>query len=159
MCICERHDLIYALNSKFKLIIVINVAPGELFYRLATRYGLALTSASVMRALFPRIQFGVGKRSGIERAFHLLRTLQQQHKQGVTIKLDVSNAFNTVSRTHVANVLYSNDKLGHLFRLFEFAYGSASPLIMFAGSSPFAQLKSVEGVKQRRTTTIYNLMH
>jgi hypothetical protein len=124
------------------------IAPGEIFYRIATRYALTLTPDSVKQSLFPSMQYGAGKHSGQERALHLMRTARAHHATGITIKIDTRNAFNTVSRAHIANVLYSNAELSHLWRLFEFAYGQSSPLIMYHRGEPCADLASVEGVKQ-----------
>jgi hypothetical protein len=124
------------------------VAPGEIFYRIAARYALSLTPDNVMRSLFPTMQYGANQSCGTERALHLIRTARTHINKGITIKIDIENAFNTLSRSHIAKVLYARPELSHLWRLFDFAYGKPSPLIMYERGEARAQLESAKGVRQ-----------
>jgi hypothetical protein len=108
-------------------------------------------------ALAP-LQYGVGIPAGAETIVHTMRTgakimtLQEQSNRGGTSSddeqvvmavLDCEKAFNTMYRGHIHGVLKQRES--PLLPLFEWMYGSKSPLRFGDGSSP---CDSETGVRQ-----------
>ena len=125
------------------------IAPGEIFYRLATRYTLSAVPAHVYEKLFKNIQYGIKKQAGCERALHIIRErFEHYENSGMIIKIDMENAFNTVARSFIAEQLFGNEDLKVLWGLFTFAYGTSSKLYIYRNGIAFDTLDSVEGVRQ-----------
>jgi hypothetical protein len=123
------------------------VACGELFYRLLTRVLLRLVPHT--QALLP-IQLGVGSPGGVE---PIIVALQQEldsmtptSDPRYVYSLDITNAFNAVSRVAIADATYQH--CPGLFRLVKWAYNHSSPLVMLKDDHSVATIMSAEGVRQ-----------
>jgi hypothetical protein len=123
------------------------VACGELFYRLLTRVLLRLVPHT--QALLP-IQLGVGSPGGVE---PIIVALQQEldsmtpaSDPRYVYSLDITNAFNAVSRVAIADATYQH--CPGLFRLVKWAYNHSSPLVMLKDDHSVATILSAEGVRQ-----------
>jgi hypothetical protein len=66
----------------------------------------------------------------------------------VVISSDISNAFNTCSRSHTLSTLFESPSLSPIFRLAHWSYGTTSPLLLMDRGRIAAQLLSCEGVRQ-----------
>ena len=65
------------------------------------------------------------------------------------LSVDISNAFNTVSRADVASALYANNHTRPLWRLFDAAYRWRTPLVLLSSASDGTYvLWSEDGVRQ-----------
>jgi hypothetical protein len=127
---------------------------GELFYRIIMGF-LPKVIPSLGALLL--IQLGVGSPGGVEPMVELLEMQLRKEKEklvaeahgevvddGATnvICLDLSNAFNAISRVTLAEATLQFAP--NLFRLTEWAYGSPTPLVLSDGST----IASTEGVRQ-----------
>ena len=118
------------------------VACGELFYRLLTKFLLRIFPQP--RALLP-CQLGVGSPAGVDPVIELVN---QAYRDGdhahdyYAYSIDMSNAFNCISRTTIATSL--REHAPNLFRVAKWAYNTPTPLVM----SNRTVLKSSQGVRQ-----------
>jgi hypothetical protein len=127
------------------------IAMGESFVKLAAHYSMSLIEAD-MPALFPRIQFGVKRPGGSETAAQLTRAYLAQssllHPDTIALKTDFANAFNSANRQQAWTALQKDARTEPIWRMFHWAYSSASPLLVYDGDRLCAQLQSSEGVRQ-----------
>src|SRR5690349_13902539 len=91
------------------------IAMGEAFYKLACLYTLNLVRLQIPDALGP-LQFAFAP-GGSETALHVLQAALDLHPDWVVISSDLSNAFNTCSRSHTLTTLFDTPALSPLFRL------------------------------------------
>jgi len=106
------------------------VAIGEVFYRLAARYALEKLKKIVGELLAPH-QYAVGVSSGCEAIVHSIRQdLTDSSTPAALMKVDISNAFNSIDRASVLNTLYNTPELAELYRITNFSYGSPSLLLL-----------------------------
>ena len=81
------------------------IAVGETLRRLAVKCAASKLSAKCAEVLFP-VQLGVGVPGGIEAAIHSAHAeLHQAPSDICVLKLDFSNAFNTIRRDLVAHAV------------------------------------------------------
>jgi hypothetical protein len=127
------------------------IAMGECFVKLAAHYSMSLIEAD-MPSLFPRIQFGVKRPGGSETAAQLTRAYLAQssvlHPDTIALKTDFVNAFNSANRQQAWAALQKDARTEPIWRMFHWAYSSASPLLVYDGDRLCAQLQSSEGVRQ-----------
>ena len=119
------------------------IACGELFYRICMKFLLKVVDH--VMALLPK-QLGVGSPGGVEPMVELLemerdRVLGGEASRKV-ICLDMSNAFNSISRAVIAEATFIHAP--QLYRLTKWAYGEPTPLILGDGTI----IPSSEGVRQ-----------
>jgi hypothetical protein len=87
--------------------------------------------------------------SGCERIIHSLRHLLTDSTQPTALlKVDISNAFNSIDRARVLQTLYNTPELSSLWRIANFAYGSPSLLILSQRQRSPVSIISQTGVKQ-----------
>ena len=145
--VCEGHDLLclsrlIALpkpNGKLRPIAV-----GEIFLRIISR--LFLAKGREQGDLLP-LQLGVGTLGGCEPIIHGLQHYVTTHrgKDMMLVSLDISNAFNTLSRQKIAEgLLLSNPRL---YNAVKWIYDTPSPLVLKQGGDA-AVLFSDRGVRQ-----------
>src|ERR1700761_7256623 len=119
---------------------------GESFYKLASLYSLSLVRLEIPPLLEP-IQFALSP-GGSESALHVLQAALDLHPDWVMISCDISNAFNTRSRSQILEKLFDTDSLAPLWRLAHWSYSSDSSLLLMDHGRIAAELSSSEGVKQ-----------
>jgi hypothetical protein len=78
------------------------IAVGSTLRRLAAKICVRLTREKFQN-LFEPVQVGFGTRGGCEAAVHAVRTFVQDDQNGILLKLDVKNAFNSVNRDTLLN--------------------------------------------------------
>src|SRR3569833_2894473 len=96
------------------------------------------------------IQFGVGVRGGCDTAVLKIQAELDADKYNVAILADISNAFNTRERYHIARELYAVQSTQPIWKLFRFAYQrSESPLIVYSRDGQCQHVQaSANGVRQ-----------
>jgi hypothetical protein len=122
------------------------IAIGEAFYRVLGKFALTSLASAALPFLSPT-QYGLFLGGGPELVVHLVRGHLAAHPDWGVLQLDLSNAFNTISRRLVLDTVrfYFPGALP----LVQWAYGSATPLLYHHYSSgELFQLPSVEGVRQ-----------
>jgi hypothetical protein len=141
------------------------VAIGDMFYRMASRYALALVTKRAQEKIGAH-QYGAGKPDGctqiVQSIQHLLTTTRpppsDPHKQTVSpyrpmacLSIDVTNAFNAIDRAAMLREVYSNPDLAQCWRTVSFGYGRPSLLLMHCDDSlPDSEvfIESRTGVRQ-----------
>jgi len=126
------------------------IAIGEVFYRLAARYILE-KSKKVVGELLDPYQYGIGVASGCEKIVHSLRhLLTDSTNPTAVLKIDISNAFNSVNRAAILQTLYNTTELADLYRIADFAYGSPSLLLLPQKNQP--SMSITKWCQTRRST-------
>jgi hypothetical protein len=119
------------------------IACGELFYRIGMKFLLKVVDH--VSALLP-MQMGVGSPGGVEPMVELLEMEKDRVLSGEAARkvicLDMSNAFNSISRSVIAEATFRHAP--QLYRLAKWAYGEPTPLILGDGTI----IPSSEGVRQ-----------
>jgi hypothetical protein len=91
----------------------------------------------------------VGVYGGCEAAVQRTQLAIESSDTSVVMKLDFTNAFNTISRAAVANAVYGQPCLECIWGIFDFSYQRPSPLLMYDGSGKLiTRMRSFEGVRQ-----------
>ena len=117
------------------------IAIGDVFRRLAAKLAVHKLQPRVSRYLSPS-QLGCGVPGGIEVAVHSARySLMNAKEDSVFIKLDISNAFNTIDRRHVANCL--KEVAPEMLPFFQLSYSKPSKLVYGADT-----ILSTSGLQQ-----------
>ncbi|XP_029656802.1 uncharacterized protein LOC115230817 [Octopus sinensis] len=117
------------------------IAVGNVFRRLASKIACWSVSPDLSKNFVPT-QVGVGVPSGCEAAVHAARRyLSTATPNRVLVKLDISNAFNSVRRDSLLDACLS--RCPSIYRYVDLSYGSPSSLI--CGSSA---ISSENGVQQ-----------
>jgi hypothetical protein len=86
------------------------IAAGEVLRRLVSKCMCAVHQDTAKK-LFAGIQFGVAQKCGTERVVHISRRIFQEHKDDpnfVKVKVDLSNAFNRVSRARLLEAVHKH---------------------------------------------------
>ena len=122
------------------------IAMGECFYKLACLYALSLVRPDIPPLLEP-IQFALSP-GGSESAVHVLQAAVELHPDWIILAADLTNAFNSRSRPQVLEALFGEEDLSPLWRLVNWSYGAASPLLVMDRGRVLSILESCEGVKQ-----------
>ena len=123
------------------------IAMGEAFYKLAGHYGLYLVNSKLVPLLEP-IQLAHSP-GGPERAVHLLQSrLELGSPNSILLKVDFTNAFNTLHRSVILRELFARKELGSLWRLASWVYGSPSTLLLLDQGTVAGSMLSQEGVRQ-----------
>jgi hypothetical protein len=120
------------------------IAIGEHFYRIPAK----VIARNYRRSgdLHPH-QLGVATSGGVEPLIWNIHNRTQEESEGAFIFLDLSNAFNTLDREHVATAIRTHNT--PLFRCGRWAYGSPSPLfVKTPGGDMESLLHSRQGVRQ-----------
>ena len=104
------------------------IAVGELFYRLATK---VLQKHCFKPDFLEKYQLGVGTKGGVEPIVRAVQralegTLDQRYSH--LASLDLTNAFNTLSRRDIADALRKYAKV--LYRTGKWAYGTETVLVV-----------------------------
>jgi hypothetical protein len=103
-------------------------------------------------------QYAIGHKHGCLKIIHQVRKkleeLMAEHpdEDWVAIKIDISNAFNSLMRRAVRSSLNGHDDL--IQQYFRLAYGGASPLVVY-GPGTFEILRMEEGIRQGDSTSTY----
>ena len=120
------------------------IAVGNIFRRLASKCACVLLHARV-RSVLGSLQVGVACRGGAEQIVHSMRDSLHQHWESddfTVLKVDFSNAFNSISRQHLLNECARS--FPDLLPWVQWCYGS-QPLLFYGDS---VSLKSCVGVQQ-----------
>ena len=80
------------------------IAIGELFYRLSAKLALRLHKDQIAKAL-EKHQYGVGKPGGMEIITHSISYILQENPDLTCLQLDFTNAFNSIERSVVLDVV------------------------------------------------------
>ena len=119
------------------------IAIGEAFIRIAGK--VAMAKVRGLGAEGER-QYGVCKQAGLERLLHKLREGMDTKLIASVLFLDFKNAFNSVSRAHIAREVAK--VLPRLSRFFHLAYSRPAKLFLRRRGAPPAVLLSRAGVRQ-----------
>jgi hypothetical protein len=122
------------------------VAVGEVFYKMAALYIMAVVEEEMKEALGPQ-QFAMLP-GGAESALVTIQTALEINPGWALISCDLVNAFNARSRDEILQAVYRERKLQDLWRITAWAYGEPSPLHVMKDGRLWATLKSSQGVKQ-----------
>ena len=111
------------------------IAMGECLVKLAAHYALHLVRPQLSSLLSP-IQLGLSPGS-TEHALLLTQSALElsPSPDTVVLKVDFSNAFNTLSRHSILTQLFARSSLKPLWRLCHWAYSSPSQLLLSDGSN------------------------
>lgn len=120
----------------------------ESIMRLASQY--ALQRANIpLDDVFHSIQYGVACRAGVERVAHMLRaSLRTSAPHTVICSTDIRNAFNTIPRKQVYEMLLRHNRCKQLIPLFRLAYDEPALLCCYDKSQLAGIVYSDEGVVQ-----------
>ena len=122
------------------------IAMGEIFYRVSAILATHRVRDIAANLLLPH-QYGVGVPGGCERIVHSLQhCLTDRSHRVCALKIDITNAFNTVDRVQLLNKLYASPQLSPIWRLVQFAYATDSPLLLQRCEN--VSLSSSNGVRQ-----------
>ena len=119
------------------------IAIGETIRRLVSKCCCEATVEDT-KILFGPLQVGVATQGGAEASIHAVRRLAKEFGEDpgkIMLKVDFSNAFNSVDRTEMLAQVH--EKLPGLYRWVEYCY--SQPAHLFFGS---CLLKSMAGVQQ-----------
>ena len=120
------------------------IVVGEAIMRQTGRV-MVLTNSVRFRTFFQPYQFGVGVPGGAEQIIHSTRLAVQAHPGWVVFQADLSNAFNTISRTLILNELFEqgfHDMIPYYF----LNYGQSANLSLRLADGSTAWFSSCEGV-------------
>jgi hypothetical protein len=126
------------------------IAIGEVFYRLAS--GIISREAIPRAKTILRNQHGIGHKDGTAQVVHQLQTrISDVANPKAAISLDIRNAFNECSRSHMMQTVYRHGELDCLWKMVDFVYSSPTTLWTVDAdgrmqSSP--SLQSAQGVRQ-----------
>ena len=117
--------------------------------KLAESYRLSFCPVS---ELFPTIQLGVGASAGNDAAVHLTQAALELRIGGpntIAINHDVTNAFNTIDRTAVANSIFAEPRMSDVWHLFHWQHSAPSLLLAFdENNNLHTAINSTQGVQQ-----------
>ena len=103
------------------------IAIGDVFRRLTAKLGVHKLKPRVSQYLSP-FQLGCGVPGGIDVAVHSARySMMNAEEDSVFLKIDISNAFNTIDRRHVANCL--EEVAPEILPFFKLSYSKPSNLV------------------------------
>jgi hypothetical protein len=122
------------------------IAMGEVFYRVLGKFALASLEHFVVPFLSPT-QYGLFLSGGAELVIHQVRAQLAANPTWGLLQMDLTNAFNTISRRLVwdtVRVLFPG-----AWSFVNWAYGSSTPLwYRHHGTDDLFHLPSAEGVRQ-----------
>lgn len=122
------------------------IAVGEIFYRIAAAIAVSRVLPKAKCLLSP-YQYGVGNAEGCQRIIHTLQhELVRGSRRQAVLKVDITNAFNTVDRHLLLSSLYNTPSLRPLWRMAQFAYATSSSLLLQRSGS--VAIPSSQGVRQ-----------
>jgi hypothetical protein len=101
-----------------------------------------------MPSHFEPIHLAVGSPGGAERAIQTIQAALESNSDFIAIHVDSTNAFNEDGRCMILQSIYAHANLSHIWRLFNFIYGSLSSLIVRDRGTVVADIPSPQGVKQ-----------
>ena len=106
-----------------------SLAPQEILYRLAFDYA-AHYSKKKFNDFFCPLQFSMGAPGGAERASILLQTVFESNHSYVLDKNDIKNAFGSVHRPKMFEILFSHPEFDSLWRLSHLAYALPNGIVI-----------------------------
>ena len=94
------------------------IAMGETIVKLASSYMLS-TSFPLISEFFYKtgIQFGIGIQGGQQSAILALQAALELIPESILLKVDISNAFNSISRKHILEYCFNLPQFNPLWRL------------------------------------------
>ena len=98
-------------------------------------------NADTFREVFWPVQIAVGVKAGIAKLIFAVTEHMRAHPDHTLLKLDFSNAFNSVWRRTILKECWDNPKLRHLYRFF---FANLSPRALILGLRALSE----EGVQQ-----------
>lgn len=122
------------------------IAVGEAFVRAAAG-ALVRKYSTRMTDIFAGYQFGAGQPGGAELIAHTVRAARHVHPDWVTVTVDLSNGFNSVSRAAVRAALVQHE-LSSLVTFFDAAYGGVESLAVRDDDGTTRWISRQEGVAQ-----------
>jgi len=124
------------------------LAMGELFLKIAARYCHDLDKDN-HHEIFEPLQLALDSQCGAERAMQRTQAaIELNPKAHITLHLDSSLAFNSADRLAMLESVYGDQRLSNSWRVFDFAYGIPSILLVRDHGHVMGTLSSRRGVKQ-----------
>ena len=106
------------------------IAMGELFYRVAAQYAMALIRFDARDALAPH-QYGVGHSDGCAQIIHSLQhELTQTDNPLACLSIDMANAFNACDRSAIVTSIFQRTAFERVWRMVAFGYRQPSMLLV-----------------------------
>lgn len=122
---------------------------GLTITRLTTAALLESHIDAIVDAISPDLQHGFRNKAGAELIQHAIRIGMQASGNAGCLQLDLKNAFNTVSRERIYQILTDTPSLHFLRPIYRLLYLDRQPALLFYdGDHLFATLQSAEGVRQ-----------
>ena len=123
------------------------IAMGECLYRVVAR-AISIEYRELLSAFFLPDQYAVATRAGCETVAWGAKVFTEVHDNSAILQLDVSNAFNTISRTAICEGL-RDSPLSCILPFFRSFYSfSASLFYLPPGQPTFLTLTSSTGTRQ-----------
>jgi hypothetical protein len=122
---------------------------GTIFVKLAGAY-LMTTATTDVKKLFREsgTQCGVFTPDGTTAAIHYTQNALDLDPSHIVLKVDFSNAFNSLSRKTLMHEFYQYPQLAPFYRLLYWAYSESSALLVRGDGGLVDCLESAEGVRQ-----------
>jgi hypothetical protein len=121
-----------------------SLAPQEILYRLAFDYA-AHYSKKKFNEFFCPLQFSMGAPGGAERASMLLQTVFESNHSYVLDKNDIRNAFGSVHRPKMFEILFSHPEFDSLWRLSHLAYSLPNGIVIQLKDGSFQTILADRG--------------
>ena len=124
------------------------IAIGDIFVKLGSTYVIECIKEELPKIFEPH-QLGAGSKNGVERALHTLRVLLENGGPDAILFLcDVRNAHNKVERKVMLKELYRYPQLNALWKLANWKYGNANPLILMMKDGSLETISAEESTSQ-----------
>ena len=141
-------DSAHARNIPF-VPAVRPIGIGLVLTRITTSALIETHLDAITAAILPDLQHGFRNRSGAELIQHAVRIGMQAAPAAGCLQLDLRNAFNTVSRERIFQIISDTPALAYLLPIYRLLYlDRHAPLLLYDGDHLHATLASAEGVRQ-----------
>jgi len=135
------------LDGSFQDVKFRPIACAEVFLKLATSIALDLVIKPLRKILLP-IHRGVGAPGGCESVRHSVQAWLELNPTWIALKIDLVNAFNTLSRAVFLTKLYACQSLKLVWRIVAFLYENPSLLVLMDKDQVIDIFHSAEGLRQ-----------
>ena len=120
---------------------------GEIWAKLASKYAKALDVPN-FKEIFEPIQAAVGARGGPERVLQAIQAAVELHPTNIVLHADVVDAYPSLDRGLMLQAVYSDEKLRHMWRSFDFNFSQPSVVLVRVGDRVVHSSISDNGVPQ-----------
>jgi len=97
--------------------------------------------------LFGNLQFGVGNKFGMEYIIHNISSVQELHPEYDIACFDIMDAFGSISRSALLNIIKSSPELNYLYPYFFSIYSQPTGLWLRTETEPH-YMESTSGIRQ-----------